>query len=558
MTGAAPAKLVMIIAEGLDWAMFGALVAGGACPGLAALAARPLNAAAHVGPGGAASLLSGVHPEVHGLWHETEAWAGGERPLTRASWRVAPLWQRLADAGIATASVALPGSIPGASWAGTHFDSRLADPGAVDPADWALPLAVAPPLAREAIRDRRIHPADITAAQLAGLVSDLAAVDQSRDHRLAELAVLLARAGTVQAAARWLLAEGGAEALLVRHDWTAALRQRFGGNPPPFASVLPAAWRLLDAMVRDLAALAPGAALLFVSPGWDGRPGVLAASPDFAAPAGAIDVCAVAPLVLAHFGLAWQPPAPLPPRPDDDAALLAEAIAGGGTPLPPRPPAIEAERLALLAVLVARRDPAAAIPVAEAALAADPDNVRALRMLATTLAQTGRTGELDAVAARLRAVAPDRPWGALAAAAARIAEGDLAAARRWLAEAEGETDPETAAIAARLRVAAGQKSGARNQLDAVLAVDPGNLAARLGLASAAITARDFAAAEAWLAQLAQADAGNAAVHIEYARLYLATGRPARARDAIAAAAALGGDPETLARLAASDFGAADS
>lgn len=549
MISMAPAKLLYVIAEGLDWAGFRAATAAGVMRGLAGLAACPLIGAAPAGPGGAATLLSGMPPEDHGLWLAEEGWAGGTRPLTRASWQVEPLWLRLAEAGIATASVGLPGSTPGASWPGTHFDSRLVDPDGQDAADWSLPRDVAPPAARAAIRDHRVHPTDIEAAAVAAMVSDIAAVDQSRDHRLAEIAVLLARAGTVQAAALWLLAEVAPAALLIHHDWPGALRQRFGGQAPPFATTVAAGWQLLDAMIRALVAAAPaGTRILFAAPGWQGRAGVLAT--DIAVLPDCIADTAVAPLVMRHFGLPWQAPAPLPPPPDADPALLAAALAGGGT-APAGPGARwQADRWATLAVIVARRDPARAIAIAHAALAEVPAHVPALRMLASCLARCGRHAELPAVAARLRAAAPDRPWGALAEAAAHLHDGDRQAAGRCLAEVGADHDAETLFIASRLWVAAGQPARARQLLAGRLDGDPASLTARLGLAAAAIAARDFAAAEIALTQLRAADPGNTAVHIEYARLCLATGRSARAQAAIAEARRLGGDPDTLARLAA--------
>ncbi|MFZ4689950.1 MAG: tetratricopeptide repeat protein [Polymorphobacter sp.] len=549
MNETAQAKLLFVVAEGLDWAAFQAAVGAGIMPGLAGLAACPLHCSAHMGPGGAASLLSGVPPEAHGLWLEDEAWAGGTRPLSRASWQVAPLWLRLADAGIATASVAMPGSTPGASWPGTHFDSRLGDPDGKDAADWSLPLRVAPAAARDAIRDLRVHPTDIDPAQLAGLVSDLSLVDQSRDSSLAELAVLLARAGTVQAAATWLLAEGVA-ALFICFDWTGMLRHRFGGiRTPPFATVVPAGWQLLDAMLRALVAAAPaGMRLVFAAPGWEGRPGVLAT--DLAALPAAVNDVAVAPMVMAHFGLPWSPPAPLPAPPADDEALLAAALAGGGTRAAGASPHYHANRLAALAVIVARRDPARAIQIAEAALGHEAGHVRALRILASCLARCDRHDELPAVASRLRAAAPTRPWGALAEAAAHLDRQDRSAAALCLREVTADNDAESLFIAARLWVQAGQPAMAEKLLTGLLDSDRSSLSARLGLAAAAIAARDFATAEIWLTQLVQADPGNAAVHIEHARLYLATGRAARARAALAKARALGGDPDTLARLAA--------
>src|ERR1019366_6972032 len=146
---------ILVGLSGLDWKSFDARTSNGSLPRIAALRAR--GACGRVRAQGAqseaadfATLMTGVHPEVHRVWMAQEPWEGGVRPLSRASWRAAPIWARLAAAGVGTGSVAWPGSRPGASWEGTHLDDSLLEASAFDPADWALPRAAAPIAARAA------------------------------------------------------------------------------------------------------------------------------------------------------------------------------------------------------------------------------------------------------------------------------------------------------------------------------------------------------------------------------------------------------------------------
>ena len=95
-------RLLLIGAAGLDWPSLATRPA----PRLAAMLARGAGLGLRglegsAGPAPWASMLTGRPPEAHGVWRREEAWAGGVRPLTRASWQVPPLWDRLAAAGLA-------------------------------------------------------------------------------------------------------------------------------------------------------------------------------------------------------------------------------------------------------------------------------------------------------------------------------------------------------------------------------------------------------------------------------------------------------------------------
>lgn len=77
-------------------------------------------------PAAWATLSTGVLAHQHGIVGLEEAWAGGLRPTGRTAWRYGPAWQRLADAGVDTLSVAWPFTRAGGAWDGVHVDDRLA------------------------------------------------------------------------------------------------------------------------------------------------------------------------------------------------------------------------------------------------------------------------------------------------------------------------------------------------------------------------------------------------------------------------------------------------
>ena len=278
MTLSTAKSLTVIGVDGVDWAEFEHHTSRGDCPNLvrlraAGMAGRLVGAAHGDGPAAWATLVTGVQPEIHGLWTREEAWRGGVRPLSRASWKVTPVWARLAAAGVSTGGVAWPGARPGANWPGVWFDEDVAEASSPDIETWALARRTARPDAREAIRDRRTHPTDITAAMLRGLVPDLDRIDQSRDATLPVLAVAMAEAATLQAAALWLLEARRPDVLFLYHGWLGRVRSMFEAvSDERWSQVIPGAWRLLDGLIGRLAN--GDATVMLLSPGWRGAPGL--------------------------------------------------------------------------------------------------------------------------------------------------------------------------------------------------------------------------------------------------------------------------------------------
>jgi hypothetical protein len=557
-------RLLLIGAGGLDWGTFDARTrpeAGAdALPALSALRARGVagwlgGAPQTIGPAAWASIATGVQPEVHGVWREQEEWAGGLRPTGKASWRVAPLWARLEAAGISTGSVGWRGIRPGSAWAGLHIDDEYAEATGTRPQDWAMPRRCMPYDLRETLRSRRVHVMDITATMLAPLVPDIASVDQSRDDGLPMIALGMARAATIQSAAVWMMSEreGGApDAVFVHQPWLGRIRYAFEGRrETQFAGVLAAAWRFLDGLVGRLAALAgPETAILLVSPGWKGAPGVVLALGAGVEPAagfhgaGLLDV---APSALARFDLedrglpgrrfapamaSWlrdRPltPAPRPP-PDPPAkpdALMVYALRKHGyRPPPRRNPAWMAQGLADLALMVLERDAATSGRIADAALRQDGGCILALRVKARASLALDDAVPLPGLGDALIAAAPDRGWGPLAHGAYHVLRGERAKAEPWLRKAEADPDPATLLTVAAVWLAASRPASAERVFKAVLDNDPSNVAAEIGIAMGALDRRDFMTAESALRRALKQDPGRPALYLHLAQIYARTAR----------------------------------
>jgi Flp pilus assembly protein TadD len=550
-------KLILIAVAGMDWAGFDASTRSGALPALAnlrskAFAGSVTGAPAGEGPAAYASLATGVQPETHGVWRTLEAWGGGLRPTGRASWRAAPVWARLQAAGVSTGSVGWPAIRPGADWAGLHIDETFADPTGRTAADWALPLSCAPREVREEIVALRVHPTQITTDAILGFVPELAKLDQTKPTALPALALAIARAATNQAGAVWLMNNPAPDAIFVFHGLLDQVRAfSHGRDEPAHAFATKAAWQFTDALIGRLAEIAgPDAVVMAVSPGWRGHAGVVLAAgagartmPDFLG----ADLLDIAPTILGFFGLEATDlpgrrlspvprksslvPAPLPPlaervQPDED--LLRISAADGFPPPPAAPPAWHAQGLAELAVMVLKRSPDAAAEVTAKALRLDRNNVVALRIHATALFALGRADELLETATALERTAPDRGWGALARGACHILRKEEGLALPWLDKAEADNDIETKLTVATAWLIAKRSGRAERLFKAVLALDPGNVPAEIGIAMTARMRRDFLGAEVALKRAIDRDPGRATIYQTLAQVYDETGRPTEA------------------------------
>jgi len=572
------ARVLVIFAPGLDWADLEARDRSEKIPHLARLresgsAFWLTGAAPTSGPANAASIVTGVHPEAHGVWRDEEAWPGGFRPTGCRAWAVPPVWSRLEAAGVSTGSVAWPATRPGSNWPGLHLDDSFLQPSGRDHASWALPLDCTPARHREALRDRRVHPSTISEAMLAPL---LAGVDEGASHAMAaKLRLALARAATVQSAAAWMLGESGAApaAIFIHQPVVRDVARAFGdGEPEARMGAAGPALSLLDSLIGRLKELCePDRTLVVVSSGLSGGVGVALAAGPGATPrrAGAgVSILDIAPAVLTLFGLvdarlAGDPstlcvgpsrskPAPdvSPPAPPSGSADLVEPLRRLVYRSPPAPsPRWIAEGRAELAAMVLPRNPSIALKIAERAIALDPDNVAALLVIARAHVALNQAEPLEAIGDRLADLAPHRGWEAAVRAARLVLLGRLDEARPHLARAEAETDLDTLIATATFYVALNRIAEATRVFRKILTLDPRNVTAEIGLAIAAASRRDFLNAEAGLHRAAAREPGRPAIWLQLANVYALSGRRAEASRTADRAASLGAAPEHVAAAA---------
>ena len=258
----------------------------------------------------------------------------------------------------------------------------------------------------------------------------------------------------------------------------------------------------------------------------------------------------VAGVILGHFGLtdATAPAVEPDPPEEPDAHLLAQAAAWGFPAPPEAPAAWRAQALTSLAASVIGRDPAAAARIAGEALAVLPGDAFALRLRASALALDDQPDELPALSAALRLAIPGRGWAALAMGAYHVLRDETDLATPLLLEAETDRDPALLLIVAAAWVALARPAAAERVFTAVVALDPANVPARIGLAVGALGRRDFLEVESLLAALMRDDPGNPAVYIQWAHLCRLTGRPEQAMRMATLAIAAGAETAHIETL----------
>ena len=565
-------RLVLIGAAGLDWASFVARLKRGSLVNLSKLSNRGVSGWIGGAPRGEplaswASLASGYPPETHGIYRWEEAWSAGVRPVSKASWMAAPIWQRLDDAGISTGGIAWPASRPGENWGGIHLDPDIVEPSGKLSAEWALPLGCAPPPVRTEVRDLRVHPTSITAAMLAPLVPDIGSIDQTRDADLPRLAVAMARAATVQAMAVWMLTNRQPEASFIHQQWLGEVRTQCGQiREGPFAKAMDGAWLFLDRLVGRIADLAgPDTLVFLVSPGWRGRPGVIIGAGPGVKPDTAFngaDLLDVAPTLLAHFKLEdlklpgkailqFVDKRPRDPAPKPcfaapiqaDVDLLDHVKAEGYSPPPPPDEIWHAQGLAELAYTVLPRSPEAARDLAQAALVRNPDNIRALAIAALSHVTLGEADPLPSLADAFDRLVPERKWGALARGAYHVILGELTLAAPLLREAETNINSDMLLRVAGAWLAASRPLDAERVFQKMLSIDPEDAAGQIGLSITALRRLDYMGAEAALRRALRSDPGRPIIYLLLANIFAKTGRKAQSAETASQAVRLGADPQ---------------
>jgi predicted Zn-dependent protease len=289
--------------------------------------------------------------------------------------------------------------------------------------------------------------------------------------------------------------------------------------------------------------------------------GGVAAEPE----SGRVGPLEIAPTVLGRFGLydpglpgrplaAATPTGPLAPAPSaapppalkSDALMVYKLRKDGYRP-PGRPGrAWRAQGLADLAAMMLDRDPAGAKRMAEAALLQDGAQVTALRTKLRAHIALQEPDPLPPLGDALLKAAPDRGWGALAHGAYHVMRGERTLATPWLRQAEADPDVTTLLTAATVWLAASRPAAAERVFKAIIAKDPLNVPAEIGLAIGALRRRDFMAAEQGLHRALKQDPGRPAIYLQLAQTYALSARKTEAARCAALAVRLGAHPALAA------------
>lgn len=306
------------------------------------LAGEPL-----IAPSVWTSLATGRQPETHGVLDLSmpRPGGGGVMPVGHAAWRAPSIWQAVAAAGRHTLTVGWPATWPAIAWPDTHVDTRFAMPTGPDFDTWAVPPdCAAPSASRKRLRSLRLHPSDVTGLMLAPLVPCLTEVDQYRDARLTQLAVILSTTTTLHAVATGLIEGETWDLACIHYPILDEIQRQFGhlAGDPIWGGVVEAAYAFVDAMLgRLLALVAADASVWVVSPngvrGVDGmvtwsRTGMIAARGRWIEPGTELTgarLVDVAPSVLARFGLTME---------TDGAVIRSLAPGGSRRPVAVAPP----------------------------------------------------------------------------------------------------------------------------------------------------------------------------------------------------------------------------
>jgi len=484
------------------------------------------------------SIATGCRPSRHGISTSVEVRpdTGGVQPIGHRSWRAPAFWDILARAGIRSAAIGWPATRRGAEWLAAVIDDSFALPGGRDFESWPLPPDCAPPALRSALRELRIHPADIAAPDVAAFVPDLAAVDQAADRRLVQIAHMLAEAATVQAAAMQLASDESWQMLAVHYrllDHAQRGFQRFkagtGADARRYGGVVDAAYRFQDMLIGGLLDACGGDTdVMIVSAGPRGA--LIAHGPSFARDGIVHDatVLDIAPTILALFGLESvadgrvvndmlaAPVARLRPAPrielsespnDGDLVASLEALGYRDTLSPAQRQTIREAELASLLNLaeseIAFGTWREAAGLLRRVLALSPGHETAPLLLARCLVLLDEWEACRPIAVALLARDPESLWGHLLQGAIFAVAGDAARAAPHLAQARkrGASNALAQLQLGLLALRLGDAAAAEKHFRAVIARDPEVIEALHGLALACRAQGKTAAAEAFLRQV---------------------------------------------------------
>lgn len=283
----APARVVFVGLDGLDWGLLDRLIAAGRCPTFARMKAEGAWADLHseepyLSPLIWTTIATGRPPEIHGIldFVVTDPATGSDVPISNRFREVPAFWNVL-SANHRTVDVV--------NWWATHPAEEIAGVMVSERPFYQLfglqssglpEASVTPADAIEPVRSRlvpvdaigwdRIAPSvDLDQATYEARVAAAATSDNPFDDRLMHLRKILAATDGVFTIGRWLLAERPADLVALYIEGTDTVGHRFAHymDPPlawvdpaerrAFREVMPRYYEEVDRQLGDLMAAAP-------------------------------------------------------------------------------------------------------------------------------------------------------------------------------------------------------------------------------------------------------------------------------------------------------------
>lgn len=267
-------KVLLIGWDGAGWNQIHPLLDSGAMPNLARMVENGVmgdlaTLTPLCSPLLWTSIATGAFADRHGVLDtvEPDPVTGGIRPITRASLGAPQIWDLLAREGLKCQSIGWPVTHP-AKGPATCVSATLVSATLVsDGFAHGVPDSIYPQALESTILPLRFKPQEWTGDELHLFVPEMGRIDQDKDKRLAQLAVILAESVSAHAAATTLLES---EAWDFSAVWFGAVGRAcellVSGADEIYKDVVTGVYRFLDLFLGRLLDLAgPEAVVMLVS-----------------------------------------------------------------------------------------------------------------------------------------------------------------------------------------------------------------------------------------------------------------------------------------------------
>jgi tetratricopeptide (TPR) repeat protein len=227
------------------------------------------------------SIATGKRPDKHGIlgFIEPDPDNGTIRPVTSTSRKVKALWNICTQSGLRSHVLGWFAGHPAEPINGVSISPLYAEPVAPLDQPWPLtPSSIHPAALGETLAPFRIHPGQLTPAEILPFIPRAAEMDQEKDQHLASLARILAENCSLHNAATWILENEPWDFMAVYYNGIDHFCHAFMNFHPPrlnhvpekefelYKDVVNGAYKFHDMMLERLLQLAgPEATVLLLS-----------------------------------------------------------------------------------------------------------------------------------------------------------------------------------------------------------------------------------------------------------------------------------------------------